>query len=100
MACCYKEVRNYEKILFIKAGFFKLSVKGSLGQFLDSLVYPQKYIMSWITIFSLHKRRTGSFKVIASADVQFSIPNQVKSKKDHRVRRSPVFPKNQVKTKK
>ena len=59
---------------------------------MDSLVYPQKYIISRITIFSLCKRRTDSLKVIASAEVQFSTQNQVKSKKKgHRVRRSPNF---------
>ena len=34
-----------------------------------------------VTIFSLRKRRTGSLRIITSADVQFSSQNQVKTKK-------------------
>ena len=43
-------------------------------------MYPQKYIMCRVTIFSLRKKRTGSLKIIACAEVQFSTQNEMKSK--------------------
>ena len=45
-----------------------------------------------VTIFLLRKGRTGFLKVITSADAQFSVQNQAKSKKkDHHVRKCPNF---------
>ena len=34
-----------------------------------------------VNIFSLRKKRTGSLRIITSADVQFFAQNQVKTKK-------------------
>ena len=56
-----------------------------------------------VIIFSLRKRRTGSLKIITSADIQFFAQNQMKSKKikGHHVRRCPIFrPKSSEEQKK
>ena len=71
MACCYEEVRNYEKVLFIKAGFFKLSVhRYPWTIFGFTGVLPKVYHVLDYYIFTAQKEDTF-FKVIASAEVQF-----------------------------
>ena len=50
------------------------------------IILISQHTESRVTIFSLLKR-TGSLKVITSADAKFPPQNQVKSKKGHRVRR-------------
>ena len=47
--------------------------------------------LSRVTIFSLRKRRTFFLRGTTSADDQLSDQNQMKSKKDHRVRRCFIF---------
>ena len=62
------------------------------------------YAFSRVTIFSLRKGRTGSLRVVMSANVHFSAQKKVKVKTNkggHHVRRCPFFcPQNKWKPKK
>ena len=63
---------NNNTSILLGQGFPNFLFIGTFGQFMDSLVYPENYITSSITIFSSCKRKTGSLKINASAEVLFS----------------------------